>query len=326
MKINQNFDFTEEFIINNYLSKLSLNKKGTYNFKNDAAYLELSKNKKLVITSDSISENIDFFKNDDPKSIATKIATINLSDLSAMGTNPKAYTLNLFLPNYIDKTWLKIFSKELLRIQNKYNFYLIGGDLSKSNKLQITSTFFGLSRSDIIVPQNIIDIDHDLWVTGEIGDSFIGLQILKKRIKITNTKIRNYFINKYHYPKPCMLGSKINKYVSSMKDISDGFIGDLKKILNNNYGAKINTNSIPISFNLRKIIRANIVKKKYILNSGDNYNLICVAKNTNRKKIFNIAKRNNVKISLIGKILSKNKILYDSNYTLDIPKEFDHFR
>ena len=130
-KKHKNNNISEQIIINRFLKKLNFNKKGTYNFENDGAFISFKKNNKLVVTADSISEGLDFFKFDDPKSIATKITTINLSDLYAMGAEPHSYLLNLFLPKYIDSNWLEIFTKQLLKIQKKYNFYLIGGDLSK---------------------------------------------------------------------------------------------------------------------------------------------------------------------------------------------------
>ena len=324
-KKNPYKNITEENIIKNYLKKLSLNKKGTFNFENDAAYLNLNKNNKLVVTTDSISENIDFFKNDDPKSIACKIATVNLSDLSSMGAKPYAYNLSLFIPSYIDNIWLKKFSNELLRLQKKYNFYLIGGDLSRSSKLQISSSFFGLSKNNIIVSQTSIKKNFDIWVTGNLGDSYMGLQILKKRFNVNNLKLKNYFINKYYYPEPCMIGNKISKFVSSMKDISDGFVGDLKKMLNHKFGAEINFDNIPISFNLSKMIKGNIIKKKSIINSGDNYNLIVITNKIYRNQILNTAKKNNVKITLVGKVIRDLQIRVDSNKSLNIPNEFDHF-
>ena len=172
------YNFSEHLVINKYLSILNFNKKGTYNFKNDAAYIQLHKTKKLVVTSDSISENLDFFKGDDPKSIANKITTVNISDLSAMGANPYCYVLNIFIPKYIDTEWFKIFTNELFKIQKKYNFYLIGGDLSKSNNLSISSTFFGFNNLNRIVKQNYLNLNDDIWITGNLGDSYIGLQIL----------------------------------------------------------------------------------------------------------------------------------------------------
>ena len=320
----QNNQITEKKIINNYLNKLNFNEKGTFNFKNDAAYIKTLKNKKIVITTDSIAEKIDFFKFDDPKSIANKIITINLSDLSAMGAHPFTYTLNLFLPNYIDNKWLKAFSNELYRLQKKYNFYLLGGDISKSNELSISATFFGNVKKNKVIKQNISGINKDIWVTGNIGDSYIGLCILNNNIKLNNKKLKKYFINKYYFPKHSLIGTKISRFVESMKDISDGLIGDLKKMLIKN-GAVIDINQIPISKNLKKIIENKKIDFESILNGGDDYELIIISNRKFRNKIINIAKINRVKITLIGKTMKKSGLIIDSNRDLNITREFDHF-
>ena len=69
---------SEKYIIDNFFKKLNLHKIGTFNFENDAAYLNISTNYKTIVTTDSIVENIDFFANDPPESIAQKILCINL--------------------------------------------------------------------------------------------------------------------------------------------------------------------------------------------------------------------------------------------------------
>ena len=140
MKSTKN-SLSEKLIINRYLKKLNFKNKGTFNFENDGAYLDfISKNYKLTVTTDNISEDIDFFSNDDPKSIAQKITTVNLSDIFAMGAVPHSYLLNLHLPKHINEKWLKSFSNQLKKIQKKYGFYLLGGDLSKSNKKNLLSS------------------------------------------------------------------------------------------------------------------------------------------------------------------------------------------
>ena len=63
-----------------------------------------------------------------------------------------------------------------------------------------------------------------------------------------------YFIEKYLYPTPCKLGPLIASHVKSMKDISDGLIGDLTDMLNGKYGALINVNKIPLSVKTKKIL------------------------------------------------------------------------
>lgn len=316
---------SEKIIINNFLKKLNSNRQGTFNFENDAAYLKLPSYKhKFSVTTDTILEDTDFFKNDNPKSIAQKIMTINLSDTFAMGANPHSYVLNLCLPSYINREWLNIFSKQLKVIQKKYNIYLLGGDLSKSNKLIISGTFFGFLNKNLTVFQNKINIDDDIWITGKIGDSKIGLDILKKNIFV-NKKFKNYFTKKYLYPQPCPIGPKLSKYCSSMKDISDGFVGDLKKILNNNAGAFIKTSNIPISTYAKKILSTKHFKFEDIIDAGDDYGLIIIAKDKYRTKIKKICQKNKIKISLVGKIVRKKGIHFDSQLSIDNFKYFDHF-
>ena len=172
---------TESEIIEKYLKKLNFHKKESFKFENDSAYLNSFKNKKTIVTNDSIIENVDFFKNDSAKSIANKIVTSNLSDLSAMGSKPYCYTLNLCIPNYITIDWLENFSNYLFKLQKKFNFFLLGGDLSKSKQLMISSTFFGYAKYKNIIHRNHLRINDDIWITGNLGESYAGLKILKKK-------------------------------------------------------------------------------------------------------------------------------------------------
>ena len=325
MKLIKN-NLSEKLIIDKYFKKLNFKKKGTFNFENDGAYLEFkNKNYKLTVTTDNISENIDFFPDDDPKSIAQKITTVNLSDIFAMGALPHSYLLNLHLPNNINENWLYSFSNELKKIQRKYGFYLLGGDLSKSNKLIVSSTFFGSIKKKLEIFQNKFNLNDDILITGNIGESKIGLEILKKKISL-NINLKQYFIKKYLYPTPCKLGPMIANYVNSMKDISDGLIGDLTDMLNDKYGALINVNKIPLSVKTKKILNnKNNIRLEDLLNAGDDYELIIISSQKNRNKIFNIANKNNINVTLIGKIISEKGIHFDSHLDMKNIKKFDHF-
>ena len=325
MKLIKN-NLSEKLIINKYFKKLNLKKRGTFNFENDGAYLDLNnKNYKLTVTTDSISEDIDFFSNDDPTSIAQKITTVNLSDIFAMGASPHSYLLNLHLPNNINENWLNSFSHQLKKIQSKYGFYLLGGDLSKSNKLIVSSTFFGSIKKKLEIFQNKFNLYDDILLTGNIGESKIGLEILKKKIS-SNINLKQYFIKKYLYPIPCKLGPLIANHVNSMKDISDGLIGDLTDMLNDKYGALINVNKIPLSVKTKKILN---IKKNYrienIINAGDDYGLIIISNQKNRNKILSIANKNNIRISRIGKIIKEKGIHFDSHLDMKNIKKYDHF-
>ena len=138
--------------------------------------------------------------------------------------------------------------------------------------------------------------------------------------------MNQYFIKKYLYPIPCKLGPLISNYVNSMKDISDGLIGDLTNMLNGKFGVLINVNKIPLSVKTKKFINLNHkFRIENILNAGDDYGLIIISNQKNRNKIFNIANKNNINITLIGKIISEKGIHFDSHLDMKNIKKFDHF-
>ena len=79
-----------------------------------------------------------------------------------------------------------------------------------------------------------------------------------KKTKVSKNldiKIRNYFLKKYYFPTPCMIGCKIAKYCNSGIDISDGFISDLKKIVGTRFGAEIKLNFLPTSRFMKIILK-----------------------------------------------------------------------
>ena len=63
----------------------------------------------------------------------------------------------------------------------------------------IWSAYLGGTNDDAIYSL-ALDENDDIYVTGNLGDSFTGLSILKKIIR-TNSRLEKYFINKYFSPE-----------------------------------------------------------------------------------------------------------------------------
>ena len=322
VKINK--IISESQIIDKYLDKLNFDKVETFNFKNDGAYLKSKKNKDIVVTNDSIIENVDFFYYYSPESIAQKIISYNLSDLSSMGATPYCYTLSLSLTSSISEQWIKRFTKKLLILQKKYSFFLLGGDIGKSNQLNIASNFFGYVKKNYTIKRNTSKIGDSLWITGNIGQSYIGLLSIKKKIRLSQ-KFKKYFLNQYFFPQPCMLGSEIINFCNSCIDISDGFLGDLSKLLDNNLGVDLYYDKIPLSLNAKMLIDKNIISFNSLLNCGDDYELLFTSSPKNDIRISKIALKNRIKITKVGKITS-NKGIYSMGKKLMISnKSFQYY-
>ena len=242
-----------------------------------------------------------------------------------MGASPYAYTLSLCLPKNTNDIWLKKFTKKLFFLQKKYNLFLIGGDLSTSHKIIISSNFFGFVPKGKILTRTGAKVNDDIWVTGNIGESSIGLKIKQKKIKINNID-KKYFLQKYLFPKHSPIGNKIINYASSAIDISDGFYGDLENLINEkNIGASIYSNLIPLSNKTKKLIRKKVVNINYLLSAGDDYELIFTANSKKFLKIKQLAKNNNIKITKVGRIIQKKGIYLDNKKIKLLTNHFNIF-
>jgi len=146
--------------------------------------------------------------------------------LICKGVKPKYYFISgSGNKNSFSKKNLKKISISLSEEQKKYDIKLCGGDTTFSNKLSFTIIVVGFSKK--IIYRNKAKVKDDIYVTGNLGDSFIGLQILKKKIKV-NKKQYNYFTNKFYKPNlQFSLITKLFKFSNSSIDISDGLISDL---------------------------------------------------------------------------------------------------
>jgi thiamine-monophosphate kinase len=242
-----------------------------------------------------------------------------------MGAIPFSYTLSLCLTSKINNNWLKKFTSRLSFLQRKYNFFLIGGDISKSSKIIISSNFFGFTKQDKILNRIGAKANDDIWVTGNLGESSIGLAIKQKKIRLDYIS-KKYFLRKFHFPEPSILGNKINSIATSAIDISDGFYGDLEKLINKkNLGAIIHSNKIPFSNKLKKLIKDNKINFHYPMSSGDDYELLFTAHPKKTSIINNISKIYKIKISKVGKIIGKNGLFIDGSKITNIKKSYQHF-
>tara|TARA_Y100000992_G_scaffold274262_1_gene216998 strand:- start:331 stop:954 length:624 start_codon:yes stop_codon:yes gene_type:complete len=184
---------------------------------------------------------------------------------------------------------------------------LCGGDTTFSKKLSFTIVSLGYSKK--IIYRNNSKLDDDIYVTGNLGDSFIGLQILKKKIK-ANKQISSYFINKYYKPDlQTRIIKHLNKFANTSIDISDGLICDLEKLINNqSLSFNIFEKKIPVSKFLSKIMKDKKLKKIDLVSNGDDYQILFTADQKKSRIIRNISQIEGIKISKIGRIISgKNK-------------------
>ena len=297
----------ESNLIRNYLAKLVKNNPSALKLNDDVFFDKKNKN---VISVDTYVEKIHFPNFNKPDLLIKKIIRSSISDLICKGVMPKYYFISGSgnKQSFSSKNLKKIINS-LKSEQKKFSIKLSGGDtvFSKINSF----TVFSLGFSDKIVKRNNAKVNDDIYITGDLGDSYLGLKYLQKK-KFKNNIHKKYFINKFYLPK---INLKFSKYLIKLAntsiDISDGLLIDLNKMINNqNISSEIYFDKIPISSKLKIFLNKNSLKKTKFIFNGDDYQILFTSNKSNRDKIDSISRITKTKISRIGKILSKKKFKF----------------
>ena len=288
-------------LINKYFSKIAKRNKSALNLNDDVFF---DKKKGVVISLDTYHIGTHFLNFKCPDLVIKKILRSSISDLICKGVTPKFYFISgsgnkkTFTKNNLFKI-----SKSLKSEQNKFNINLSGGDTTFSKKLSFTITSMGYSNK--IIYRNKAKFNDDIYVTGNLGDSYLGLRLLKNKVNIKK-KDKLFFIDKYYKPElPLNLTKYLLKFASSSIDVSDGLIDDLSKMINRqNLSYHLFENKIPISKNLSNLIKNKKLKKFDIISNGDDYQVLFTADMNKARIIQKVSKTTGIKITKIGKIVS----------------------
>ena len=180
-------------LINNYFSKIAKKNKSALNLNDDVFF---DKKKGVVISVDTYNIGTHFYDFKSPDLVIKKILRSSISDLICKGVKPKFYFISgSGNKKSFTKTNLYKISKSLKSEQRKFNINLCGGDTTFSDKLSFTITSMGYSNK--IIYRNKAKLNDDIYVTGNLGDSYLGLRLLKNRVNIKK-KDKSFFINKYY--------------------------------------------------------------------------------------------------------------------------------
>jgi len=301
-------------LIKNYFQKLSKKSPSALNLNDDVFF---DKKNKLAVSVDTYIEGNHFIDFKRPELVIKKIIRSSISDLICKGVKPKYYFISgSGNKKSFSKSNLSKISKALNQEQNKYKIFLSGGDTVFSNKLSFTITSIGFANN--IIYRNKAKINDDIYVSGNLGDSYLGLLVLKNKIKL-NQRLKKYFINQYFMPNiQLQLTDKIKKFANTSIDISDGLLADLDKMINSQkLSYKLFLKDIPISDNLKKVLDFKKLSKINYISNGDDYQILFTASKNKMGIIKKIASNCRVKLTKIGSIQSyveKSSIIEGKNF------------
>ncbi len=292
-----------------------------------------------VVSTDALVENVHFdLKTHTPEILGRKTIAVNVSDIAAMGAKPKFAVITLGLPKKIKVEFIDKFYKGLNKASKHFQMDVIGGDTVSSPKaLFINLTIVGETIKHRLFTRKGARTGDAVCVTGTLGDSALGLKILKSK-KSTwkgGDSLRNKLIKKHLQPEPRLDFSlrlaKSKMKVSSMIDVSDGLTQDLQHLLTaSGKGAELWEDRLPLSQAFEKFSILNkIPAGKLALGGGEDYELLFTINSDNVKKLKESCDLSGVPVTQIGEISSQPGIVLiqpgGKRKSLQKPLGFNHF-
>jgi thiamine-monophosphate kinase len=290
-------------LIARYFAPLARGFPGAYGLLDDAAVITPGPGSELVVKTDAIVAGVDFSPTARAELVARKALRVNLSDLAAKGARPRAYLLDLVLPERIDEAWIADFAAGLARDQGAYGVHLIGGDMSStSGPITVAVTALGEVPAGRIIRRGGAQPQDMIFVTGTIGDAALGLSAVRGALPALDAESAAFLKDRYELPQPRVdLGPKLLDLATAAIDVSDGLIADLGHVCAvSRLSARLRASAVPLSTAARNAAAGDPRRLAAALTGGDDYEILFTAPSGAADQVSRLSEACGVPITAIG--------------------------
>ena len=238
----------------------------------DCAHVKLGE-EYLLLTTDLMLESVHFLLGYPPEAVGWKAISVNVSDVVGNAGEPRWALISLMLPD-LEVEYVERLYGGVKKACEFYGCEVVGGNVSKSEKLGIDIFLVGTSRKP--VGRGGAKPGDSIFVSGTLGDSKAGLELLKMN-KDTYESFELALIERHIRPTARIDYVKhLQKYANASMDISDGLVADAWH-LSKRSGVRIEIDSskLPLSKELLRFCeKYGKDPKDYALFGGEDYQLL----------------------------------------------------
>lgn len=289
--------------IRNYFAPLA--GPGGLGLLDDAALVDCRAGHRLVMTADAIVAGVHYLPEDPPDLVAKKLLRVNLSDLAAMGARPLHYLLTTALPAQLGTEWIAGFARGLEDDQRRFGIALLGGNsVATSGPAVLSLTAIGEVAAGTEIRRSGAQAGDVVWVSGTIGDAFLGLYVLRGARPELAAEHRGALITRFQVPEPRVaLGPALCGLAHAMIDVSDGLLADLGHICETSgVAAVVELELLPLSPAARAFVALDPDIVPRLATGGDDYELLFTASPEATESIRGLGSRLDLPLTAIGRI------------------------
>ncbi|WP_287369798.1 thiamine-phosphate kinase [Thauera sp.] len=266
----------------------------------DAALLRPRAGMQLAVSTDMLVSGTHFFADTDPEDLGWKTLAVNVSDLAAMGAEPRWAFLALALPA-ADDPWIAAFARGLFACADAFGVDLAGGDTTRG-PLNLSVTIVGEVPAGQAITRTGARAGNELWISGQPGLAALGLAALRGEVAL-DAAGRARCVDALQRPQPRVeLGLQLRGIATAMLDVSDGLLGDLAHILEASaVGAIVDAAALPLDA-LRATGANAAIARRCLLSGGDDYELLFAAPASARPALTELSTSLGLPLHRIGQI------------------------
>lgn len=313
-------DFGGEFALIDLIAREVRDKNVVAGIGDDCAVIRYDKRRHLLWTVDMMVEG-DHFRLDwmTPRQVGVKAVEANVSDVAAMGGLPKYALASIALPDDTQIEFVSGLYRGMRASAKKHGLNIVGGNTTHSRTLTIDFTLIGFVEKDRMTLRSGAREGDLICVTGDLGKSRAGLELLLAGKK--------GYTSAYLNPR-CRLfeGREIARHATSMIDVSDGLASEVGRVCSmSGVGAEVCARDVPVSAKTRKAAEA--VGKDaldYALRGGEDYELVFTVP---EKKLGKIKVK--CPVTVVGRILPKKEgltLVDEDGGRTPLGGGYDHFK
>ena len=293
----------------------------------DGALLQPRPGHELVVSTDMLVAGTHFYADADPADIGWKTLAVNLSDLAAMGAEPRWAFLALALPK-ADDPWVAEFARGLFECASQHGVDLAGGDTTRG-PMNFCVTVIGEVPNGMALRRSGAQPGDDIWISGCPGLAALGLAHLQGRCTLPGD-IRSECLAALHRPQPRVaLGSSLRGIAHAAIDVSDGLLADLGHLLTaSSCAAELHDPLLPMP-NAMEAVDPQLMRD-CLLAGGDDFELLFVAPAAARSEISSISRSHRLALTRIGSCTrssqSTPRLLDQQGMEIPVVRRgYDHF-
>jgi thiamine-monophosphate kinase len=307
----------------------------------DAAVITSKHRRSHLFTTDLLAEGIHFdLKTATFADVGFRAATANLSDIAAMGGTPEYILVSFAMPQSASRGQVEEMYHGLMTACRPHGVRLIGGDISASaTGWFLNITLVGSAPARDVLLRSGSKPGDDLYVTGTLGDSRAGLQLLQnspsRRRRVLPPRHRRYLVARHLRPtarirEGCWLAR--GRWATSAIDISDGLSGDLRHLCEESQvGVDLDLSILPISSACRAYaLGVNQDAAMLALAGGEDYELLFTVPARQSARFERAARANRIQATRVGRIVAPGRGLHmimPSGRRQPLPSlSYEHFR